>query len=258
MNGGIIPGNENLYALFESRFPADLDKPLLFLDSGAILSYGEAEVGAARYASLFAGLGLTPGDRVAVQVEKSAEALLLYLGCLRAGLAYLPLNSAYQQGEIAYFLQDAEPRAVVAQPRSMQWLAPLAARLGIRHVFSLDEEGGGTLASASRDSSTEFATVRREAGDLAAILYTSGTTGRSKGAMLTHRNLASNALVLHTAWGFRPGDELIHMLPLFHVHGLFVACHCVLANGSAMRFHAKFDARVAREAVESIGAKSGE
>jgi malonyl-CoA/methylmalonyl-CoA synthetase len=169
--------------------------------------------------------------------------LLLYLACLRAGLAYLPLNSAYQEGEIGYFLENAEPGAVVAQPRSMQWLKPLAAKLGIRHVFSMDEQGGGTLAEAAGGASTRFATVARAKDDLAAILYTSGTTGRSKGAMLTHGNLAANALVLHRAWGFKPDDVLIHMLPLFHVHGLFVACHCVLVNGSAMRFHAKFDAR---------------
>jgi malonyl-CoA/methylmalonyl-CoA synthetase len=235
--------NDNLYALFESRFPADRHRPLLLVDSGAPLSYADAEAGSARYASFLAGLGLEPGDRVAVQVEKSPEALLLYLACLRAGLAYLPLNSAYQQGEVTYFLEDARPGAVVAQPKSMGWLGPVAARLGIRHVLSLDEEGGGTLATASRDSPTEFSTIERAAGDLAAILYTSGTTGRSKGAMLTHGNLASNALVLHQAWGFRPDDVLIHALPLFHVHGLFVACHCVLLNGSAMRFHARFDAR---------------
>ena len=234
--------NENLYALFESRFPADRGKPLLLLDSGANLSYAEADAGAARYASLLARLGLEPGDRVAVQVEKSPEALLLYLACLRAGLVYLPLNSAYQEGEVGYFLENAEPGAVVAQPRSMAWLGPLASRLGIRHVFSLDEQGGGTLVDAARDASSRFATVPRAGDDLAAILYTSGTTGRSKGAMLTHRNLASNALVLHKAWQFQAGDVLIHMLPLFHVHGLFVACHCVLVNGSAMRFHAKFDA----------------
>jgi malonyl-CoA/methylmalonyl-CoA synthetase len=235
--------NDNLYALFESRFPVDRQKPLLLVDSGAPLSYADAEAGSARYASFLAGLGLEPGDRIAVQVEKSPEALLLYLACLRAGLVYLPLNSAYQQGEIAYFLENAEPGAIVAQPASMPWLAPLAARLGIRHVFSLDDEGGGTLTVASRDSPKEFAMVERAAGDLAAILYTSGTTGRSKGAMITHGNLAANALVLHKAWGFRPDDLLIHMLPLFHVHGLFVACHCVLVNGSAMRFHTKFDAR---------------
>ena len=239
--------SENLYTLFESRFPAARGKPLLYLDSGSILSYGDAEAGAARYASLLAGLGLKPGDRVAVQVEKSPEALLLYLACLRAGLVYLPLNSAYQEGEIGYFLENSAPGAVVAQPRSLAWLQPLASRLGIRHVFSLDEEGGGTLVEAARDVSSRFATVPRAGEDLAAILYTSGTTGRSKGAMLTHGNLASNARVLHVAWGFQPGDVLIHMLPLFHVHGLFVACNCVLVNGSAMRFHAKFDARMALE-----------
>src|SRR4051812_43856465 len=225
--------NENLYALFESRFPADRARPLLLLESGATLTYGDAEAQSARIASLFASLGLEPGDRVAVQVEKSPEALVLYLACLRAGLAYLPLNSAYQEAEVAYFLENAEPRAVVAQPRSMEWLPPLAERLGIRHVFSLGADGNGTLIEASRGAPERFQAVERSGDDLAAILYTSGTTGRSKGAMLSHRNLASNAKVLHRAWGFLPGDILIHMLPLFHVHGLFVASHCVLMNGSA-------------------------
>jgi malonyl-CoA/methylmalonyl-CoA synthetase len=235
--------NQNLYALFESRFPANRAEPLLLLEDGSAISYGQAEEGAGRYASLLASLGLKPGDRVAVQVDKSPEALLLYLGCLRAGLAYLPLNSAYQEGEIGYFLENAEPRVVVAQPRSMPWLVPLATRLGIKHVFTLDEHGAGSLVDAIREADPRFPTVERSGDDLAAILYTSGTTGRSKGAMISHRNLASNARVLHQAWGFRPGDVLVHMLPLFHVHGLFVACHCALMNGSAIRFHAKFDAR---------------
>jgi malonyl-CoA/methylmalonyl-CoA synthetase len=235
--------SENLYELFESRFPADRSQPLLLLADGSAVSYAEAHDGAARHAALLSSLGLAPGDRVAVQVEKSPEALLLYLGCLRAGLAYLPLNSAYQEGEVGYFLEDAEPGMVVAQPRSMKWLAPIAGRRGIRHVFSLDDEGRGTLAEAARGAPTRFATVARAGDDLAAILYTSGTTGRSKGAMITHRNLASNARALHRAWGFVPGDVLVHMLPLFHVHGLFVACHCTIMNGGAMRFHAKFDAR---------------
>ncbi len=233
--------NENLYALFQSRFPADRDRPLLLLDNGAVASYRQADAAAARYAALLATRGLVPGDRVAVQVEKSPEALFLYLGCLRAGLAYLPLNSAYQETEVRYFLTNAEPRAVVAQPRSMGWLEPLAAELGIANVFSMDAHGGGTIAAAARGAPERFETAERAGDDLAAILYTSGTTGRSKGAMLSHRNLAANAQVLHKHWGFRPDDVLIHMLPLFHVHGLFVACHTVLLNGTAMRFHARFE-----------------
>ena len=235
--------NDNLYALFESRFPADRANPLLILESGATVSYGEAERWAARYASLFASRGLVPGDRIAVQVEKSPEALLLYLGCLRAGLVYLPLNSAYHEREVRYFLENAEPAAVVGQPAALAWLEPLASGLGIANVFSLDTEGGGTLQQAAHGMPERFETVARSRDDLAAILYTSGTTGRSKGAMLTHGNLASNARVLHRAWGFRPEDVLVHMLPLFHVHGLFVAGHCVLLNGTAMRFHRKFDAK---------------
>ncbi len=235
--------NDNLYSLFESRFPADRNQPLLLLGPRGSLTYAEGETTSARFASLLASLGLAPGDRVAVQVEKSPEALLLYLACLRAGLVYLPLNSAYQEREVAYFLQNAEPRAIVTQPSSLPWLVPLAERLGIANVFTLDEVGSGTLPDAARSCPASFATIERNSNDLAAILYTSGTTGKSKGAMITHRNLASNALALHQAWGFTPDDVLIHMLPLFHVHGLFVACHCVLVNGTAMRFHAKFDAR---------------
>ena len=235
--------SQNLYSLFESRFPADRSRPLLLLEDGTEVSYGQAEEGASRYARLLAGIGLAPGDRVAVQVEKSPDALLLYLGCLKAGLAYLPLNSAYQESEVFYFLDNAQPRAVIAQPSSMPWLEPLAGRLGISHVFSLDAQGHGTLVDAAGALPAWFQTVERSGDDLAAILYTSGTTGRSKGAMISHRNLASNAAALHRAWGFRPGDVLVHMLPLFHVHGLFVACHCVLMNGTAMRFHPRFDAR---------------
>ena len=237
--------SDNLYTLFESRFPADRQEPLLLLDGGGTLTYADAHATSARYAALLAARGLRPGDRLAAQVEKSPEALLLYLACLRAGLVYLPLNSAYQEGEVRYFLENAQPRAVVAQPRSTPWLHPLAERLGIPQVFTLNDRGDGTLMQAARGFDAYFETVPRGGDDLAAILYTSGTTGRSKGAMITHRNLASNAKALHAAWGFRPDDVLVHMLPLFHVHGLFVASHCVLMNGTAMRFHARFEPEVA-------------
>ena len=161
--------NENLYSLFESRFPADRATPLLLLDSGRTLTYADADAGSARYASLLASRGLKPGDRVAVQVEKSPEALLLYLGCLRAGVAYLPLNSAYQEAEVSYFLENAEPGAVVGQPKSMPWLAPLAERRGIRNVFTLDDHGHGSLIEAARGAPETFATVPRSGDDLAAI-----------------------------------------------------------------------------------------
>ena len=233
----------NLYELFESRFPANRKSPLLLLDSGGVVTYADAHATSARYAGLLVSRGLKPGDRVAVQVEKSPEALLLYLACLRAGVVYLPLNSAYQEGEVRYFLENARPSAVVAQPRSAAWLNPLAASLGIANVFTLSERGDGSLTQAARNFDTYFETLPRGEDDLAAILYTSGTTGRSKGAMITHRNLAANAKVLHQEWRFTPEDVLIHTLPLFHVHGLFVASHCVLMNGTSMRFHARFDPR---------------
>ena len=234
--------NANLHSLFESRFPKDRASPLLILDDGRIVSYAEADATSARYAAFLAGLGLAPGDRVAVQTEKSPEALLLYLACLRAGFVYLPLNTAYQEGEVGYFLGNANPGAVISQPRSLGSTQALCAQHNIRNLFVLDEKGGGSFTAAARSAPEQFTTVESKPDDLAAILYTSGTTGRSKGAMISHRNLASNAEVLHRYWEFAPTDVLVHMLPLFHVHGLFVACHCVLMNGTAMRFHAKFDA----------------
>ena len=144
--------SENLYGLFESRFPKDRNQPLLLREGDGALSYAEAAESIARFAAYLVSLGLAPGDRVAVQVEKSAEALLLYLACLSAGLVYLPLNSAYQEGEVDYFIGDAEPAAIVAQPSSMPWLEPLAAERGVRHVLSLDDEGGGSFIDGARDA----------------------------------------------------------------------------------------------------------
>jgi malonyl-CoA/methylmalonyl-CoA synthetase len=141
--------DKNLYSLFESRFPADRRQPLLILDDGTHVSYADADAGSARYASHLASLGLKPGDRVAVQVEKSPQALLVYLACLRAGLVYLPLNTAYQESELEHFFRDAQPRAVIAQPSSLPWLEPLARRMGITHVFSLDDQGQGTFTDAA-------------------------------------------------------------------------------------------------------------
>ena len=236
----------NLYAFLEARFPADRSAPCLETPDGAVWTWADVEAESARYAHLLCGRGVVPGDRVAVQTEKSPQALALYLACLRAGAVCLPLNPAYRERELEYFLGDAGPRVLVARPESVDGLAALCERHGIGALFSLGADGEGTLAEAGRAMPERFDTVTRAAGDLAALLYTSGTTGRPKGAMLTHANLSSNAQVLHAAWGFREGDVLLHMLPIFHTHGLFVACHTSLLNGSPMLFCPRFDPAEAR------------
>ena len=232
----------NLYTLLETHFPHDRSTACLETPDGGVWSYAVVEAESARYANLMRERGVEPGGRVAVQVEKSPRALVLYLACLRAGAAYLPLNPAYPERELDYFLGDAEPRLVVARPESANGIAGLCKRHGIGEPLTLGTGEDGTLVEESRSMPDRFDTVERGPGDLAALLYTSGTTGKPKGAMLTHANLFSNAQVLHEAWGFRAGDVLLHMLPIFHTHGLFVACHTSLLNGSPMVFCPRFDA----------------
>ena len=248
--------NANLYALIQSRFSGNRPQTALETASGITYSYAMLEEMTARYASFIHALGVVPGDRIAVQVEKSPEALFLYLACLQSGAVFLPLNSAYQEGEVDYFLGDATPKIVVHQPKSEAWISTLCNRHRIAHRFTLTEDNGAKIQQGRHcwhENASKAApmldVVHRVEDDLAAILYTSGTTGRSKGAMITHKNLSSNAITLHAYWGFKPGDILLHTLPIFHVHGLFVACHTALLNGSKMIFHAKFDAKAAIAAL---------
>ncbi|HEX7887653.1 MAG TPA: AMP-binding protein [Phenylobacterium sp.] len=211
--------SDNLYDLLASRFPADRTKPCFLLSDGPSISYGELESRAAQVAGRLLAEGVQPGDRVALQAEKSPEVIMIYLGVLKAGAVFLPLNSAYTPSEVAYFLGDAEPKVFITDPPA--WVAEAA--------------GFEPLTAATA----------RAPGDLAALIYTSGTTGRSKGAMLSHANLAENALALHAAWGFTADDVLLHALPVFHVHGLFVALHCALLGGCSMVWAPKFaDAEV--------------
>jgi len=237
-----ITVNENIYSLFRTRFPADRQSPSLELPDGRCLSYAELEAESARYARFLTELGVAAGDRVVVQTEKSPQALFFYLACLRAGIVYVPLNPAYRQAEIEYFLDDAEPRCVVCAPTRHDTVQSAAAKRAIDHVFTLAANGHGTLVDAAAETPPVHEIRSVDGDDTAVILYTSGTTGRSKGAMLTHRNLAANGLALHQAWGWRTGDVLLHALPIFHIHGLFVACHGALLNGSKMIFLPKFDA----------------
>ena len=232
--------NANLYTILTGGFPADRSK--IALETPELrYTWDDIDRASACLANLLASLGLPEGARVAVQVEKSPEALLLYLATLRAGYVYLPLNTAYRESEVAYFLGDAEPAVVVCASKNLEWVRRVADQAGTRHVYTLDENRSGTLLDAAGGMSQSFDTVARRADDLAAILYTSGTTGRSKGAMLTHGNLASNAQVLHRYWGWRADDVLLHMLPIFHVHGLFVASHGALLAGARMIWLPRLD-----------------
>jgi malonyl-CoA/methylmalonyl-CoA synthetase len=230
----------NLFSIFSDRFP-DLTSPFLTTRNGRVFTYADLDALSARLAHVLVAHGVEPGDRVAVQVEKTPEGVFLYLACLRAGAALLPLNPAYRSDELEYFLEDAEPALVVGDPGNKD-LAALCAVRSIR-LLTLDANGQGSLMDASKGQPDKFATVARNADDLAAILYSSGTTGRPKGVMLSHSNLASNAATLHKLWGFKPGDVLLHALPIFHTHGLFVALNTTLMNGSAMIFHNRFDAK---------------
>jgi len=206
-------------------------------------TFADLERETARYATLLAALGLRRGDRVLVQVEKSPAALFFYLGCLRAGLIFVPLNTAYRELELEHFLDDAEPALVACAPERLEAIQSLTGPRHIAHTYTLDADGRGSLFDAARGQPAEHAIEIVAADDIAVILYTSGTTGRPKGAMITHANLASNARALHRAWGFRDGDVLLHALPIFHIHGLFVACNVALLNASTMLFLPKFDAR---------------
>lgn len=237
------PTVNHLFDLVRTHLPANPGgKTFIETHDGKRFSYADLLARSGAYAGALAGLGVKPGDRIAVQVEKSAEVIFLYLGAVRAGAVFLPLNTAYTGPEIAYFLGDAEPALFVCDPARAAELSEVAGRAGVPQVRTLDASGRGSMAEAADGASADFADIPRGPDDLAAILYTSGTTGRSKGAMLSHDNLASNALTLAQYWHFGPDDVLIHALPVFHTHGLFVATNIVLATGGTMLFLPRLDA----------------
>jgi malonyl-CoA/methylmalonyl-CoA synthetase len=238
--------NHNLYAALRAAFPADLDAIAIETAGGADpalrYSWRDLDEASAMLASLLGGLALAPGSRIAVQVEKSVETLVLYLATLRSGHVFVPLNTAYQSAEIQYFLENAEPAVVVCSPANFGWVSKIAFVAGTRHVFTLDDQRGGSLLQRAAHQPRVHQPVESAADALAAIIYTSGTTGRSKGAMLTHGNLISSARTLRDYWQWQPDDVLIHALPIFHVHGLFVAIHGALINSSPMLWLNRFDA----------------
>jgi len=242
------PINDNLFAALRTAFPLHLDDVAVETDNDLIYSWRDLERATAMMANLLDSLGLSEGSRIAVQVDKSVEAMVLYLATLRAGYVFLPHNTAYQSAEIEYFIGNAEPAVVVCTGQNFGWVSKIAFKAGTQHVFTLNDDRTGSLLDRAAHCADQHPVAVRHADDLAAILYTSGTTGRSKGAMLTHGNLLSNARVLKDYWGWRSaeegGDVLIHALPIFHVHGLFVAIHGALLNGSKMIWLSKFDPKL--------------
>ncbi|MDB5453892.1 MAG: malonyl-CoA synthase [Caulobacteraceae bacterium] len=223
-------------------FAAGSARPFIEKPDGAVISYGDARALSGRLANLLVALGVMPGDRVAVQVEKSAEALLLDLACVRAGAVLLPLNTDYKTAELDYFVGDSQPAVIVGAPARAAEFEGLAARHGVAHALTLGTDGAsGSLLEQALAQPAEFADVDRDPSDPAAILYTSGTTGRSKGALLSHGNLASNAATLTDLWRFTEADVLLHALPIFHTHGLFVATNIVLTARASMVLLPRFD-----------------
>ena len=232
----------NLYYRLGIDKPERAQRTVLETENGRVWIYSDLSTMAKSLAQKLCALGVTQGDRISVQVDKSAEALALYLACLRIGAVYHPLNTAYSLAEMRYFLDNAEPRLLVCSPAQEERLTHVARHCGVELVLTLDSAGAGTLMQNLLDEQT-CDPVPVCTSTSAALLYSSGTTGRPKGIVLTHENLASNAEVLVDSWGFSANDVLLHSLPIYHVHGLFVACHCALLSGASMLWNAGFEAQ---------------
>lgn len=230
----------NFFALLHRKIRQSADRVFLDLEDQPSITYGEADRMSAQAANWLHRLGLKPGDRVTMQVDKSEHAVILYLACLRAGVVFHPLNAAYTLNELEHFFQDAQPTLVVCRSIMEHRIRPLASRFGIGHVETLDEDGGGSLLGEIFAESEQFDIVGREPDDTALLIYTSGTTGKPKGAMITHHNLSSNLISLMDTWEWNEEDVILHVLPLFHVHGLCPALHCPILGGSRILFQNRF------------------
>lgn len=238
----MLTENCNLFAHYQPQFDDRSDSELLRTDNEQSFTYESIDLQSCRMANYLCDLGVRKGDRVSVQVKKSPESLCLYLACLRAGFVYHPLNMGYQSRELHYFLSDASPAVVICDPASEGIFGAILGPDNNGQIVTLGQHGDGTLMECSHAATGTFTTVHCAGDDLAALLYSSGTTGQPKGIMLTHDNLFSNMDSLRRAWEFSDRDRLLHALPIFHVHGLFVALGCVMLSGASMRWLAGFDA----------------
>lgn len=250
-----------LYDALIKKGLSDPSRIFARMEEGRYYTYEHVDDVSARFAHRLVGLGVRPGDRVVAQVDKSIEAIMLYLASVRAGAIFVPLNMAYLANEVEYFLSDAKPALFVCRPEMLAALTPLAQKhdcsIETMGVWSSPNVDAGSFFENVPDDGTPFDTIARAADDLAAILYTSGTTGRSKGAMLTHDNLLSNAQVLVDYWRFSEEDVLLHALPVYHTHGLFVAINTALLAGSSLIFHSAFKVESVLDALPQATAMMG-
>lgn len=241
--------NQNLYGVLRGAFSHRLDQDFLRAPGGESQTYRNVVERSARFAACLREAGAEPGERVVVQVDKSTDAIATYLACLRLGAVYMPLNVAYTSDELSYYLEDAAPRVFIGRPEDESRTSPVARACNVRSTLTLGTNGDGSLAAHAKTENPDDVVVARASSDLAAMLYTSGTTGKPKGAMITHGNLVTNARALLETWRWQPDDVLLHALPVFHVHGLFVALHCAMLGGSPVEFLPKFDTDVVRAAL---------
>jgi malonyl-CoA/methylmalonyl-CoA synthetase len=238
----------NLLQLFLDRTTDVRSDPFLTVPGGPSLSFGDVFDRADQLAGALHATGATVGDRLVAQIDKSTDAFALYLACLQTGIVYIPLNSAYTPAEVGFFLEDTGATVFVCRPADHAGLATTAS--AIPNLLTLGTDGKGSLAALVERNERFGRVIERDTDDLACMLYTSGTTGRSKGAMLTHGNLQSNGEGLHQVWAWEAGDVLLHILPIFHVHGLFVALHCALLNRSEVIYLDSFDSAVVRRELK--------
>ena len=224
----------NLFSNFQENFPDDLDDQFLITSKGRQVSYLELKDASARIANCLLEAGASPGDRVTVQVEKSVESIFLYLACLRSGLVYHPLNTAYKSSELSFFIENAEPTIVVCSTEAIDTFKSIVSKEGIKAFLTLDSDGSGTLMQKAENLSCDSEVVECKGSETAALLYSSGTTGQPKGIVLSHDNLLKNGETLVHSWGFTSSDQLLHMLPIYHVHGLFVGLNTILLSGAKM------------------------
>ena len=230
---------ENLYLRYREGFPKDLSTPCIELKDGSIISYKELEDQSSQYANGFSNLGLKPGDRISVQVNKSPEVLYIYLACLRSNLIFHPLNTAYKDHELSFLLEDADPALFICEKEVYEKIDSLNLKHPPSHIFTIQIQHKDSIQAIKLAGIHEVVDCSEE--DTAALLYSSGTTGRPKGIMLTHGNIGTNAMSLKEAWEFTANDCLLHALPIYHVHGLFVALGCVFLSGSKMLWLDNFE-----------------